>query len=273
MKKIKKTLLVTTFLFMSLIVPRTTQAFDIRVVFNSGDSTIVRIRDKVEYFFTFGVEKKVKVLEKQAERQLETAENNIKNGNDSNVPSSLQNYLQIKNKQNDLLDDVDEEVMEKVEERTLGQQMTMEGMKGKIDPQTKQEMIGVQEQVVNQVAKRIVEVNGKEGQVEFFNKVEHVWAAGTGPGGEAGVIIEGGGSKFAPGTSAGSGGGVQYAGGTGPVIVITGGVETPNDTKSTTPGGFAPGTSGGAPNDVVVTNGEIKFSPGTSEHGESWLAP
>lgn len=66
---------------------------------------------------------------------------------------------------------------------------------------------------------------------------------------------------------------VQYAGGTGPTTVITGGVETPNDTGSNTPGGLAPGTTGGAPNDVVVTDGVIGFASGTSEYGENKLAP
>jgi len=214
MKKIRL-LLVMMFLFVGLIAPKNAQAFDIREVFTSGDSVIVKIRERVEYLFSFGVEKKVEVLEKQAERKLETAQNNVKNGDDSKVPNLLQNYLQIKNRQNDLLDDADEGVMEKVEDRTLGQQIVMEGMKGKIDEETKKEMIQVQEQVVNQVAQRVVEVNGKEGQTEFLNKVEHVWAPGTGPGGEAGVIVEGGTMRFAPGTSSGGESGVKYEGGAG----------------------------------------------------------
>jgi len=214
MKKIRLSFMML-FLIVGLTVPKTTHAFDIRDVFTMGNSIVVNIQEKVEYLFTFGVDKKVEVLEKQAERKLETAQNNVKNGDDSKVPNLLQNYLQIKNRQNDLLDDADEGVMEKVEDRTLGQQIVMEGMKGKIDEDTKQEMIQVQEQVVNQVAQRVVEVNGKEGQTEFLNKVEHVWAPGTGPGGEAGVIIEGGTMRFAPGTSSGGESGVKYEGGTG----------------------------------------------------------
>jgi len=213
MMKNKISLLVALFLFVSLIAPKATYAFDIRGVFTAGNSIMVNIRERVEYLFTFGVEKKVEVLEKQAERKLETAQNNVKNGDDSKVPNLLQNYLQIKDRQNDLLDDAEEGVMGKVEERTLGQQIIMEGMKGKIDEGTKQEMIQVQEQVVNQVAQRIVEVNGKEGQTEFFNKVEHVWAPGTGPGGEAGVVYEGGARiMFAPGTSSSGNAGADIKG-------------------------------------------------------------
>jgi len=237
MMKNGRLLFVMAFLFVGLIAPKITYAFDIREVFSSGNSMVVNIRERVEYLLTFGVEKKVEVLEKQAERKLESAQNNVKNGDDSKVPNLLQNYLQIKNKQNDLLDDADEGVMERVEERTLGQQITMEGMKGKIDEGTKQEMIQIQEQVVNQVAQRIVGVNGKEGQSEFLNKVEHVWAPGTGPGGEAGVIIEGGTMRFAPGTSSGGESGVKYEGGAGQQ--------------------FAPGTSSGGNSGADIKSVEV----------------
>ena len=77
----------------------------------------------------------------------------------------------------------------------------MEGIKGKIDIGEQGKVIQVQEQVVNQVAKRIIDINGTEGQTEFLNEVVRVWAPGTGPGGEAGVVIVGGEMRFATGTS------------------------------------------------------------------------
>lgn len=203
-------LLVVLFLIVSSVTPKMTQAFDIREVFTSGDSIVVKIGERIEYFFAFNTEKKVEVLEKQAGRRLETAQNNVKKGDDSKVPNLLQNYLQIKNRQNDLLEDMDEDVIGEVGENTLGQQIVMEGIKGKVDEGVKREVIQVQEQVVNQVAQRIVEVDGKEGQTEFLNKVEHVWAPGTGPGGEAGVVYEGGARLiFAPGTSGGGNAGAD----------------------------------------------------------------
>lgn len=213
--KIIKYLLI--FFLVGLAIPKTSLAFDFREVFTSGDSIVVKIRERVEYFFANSLDKKVEVLEKQADRRLEAASNNVENGDDKKVPNLLQNYLQIKNIQNDLLENTDEEVLDKVQERTLGQQIVMEGIKGKIDVDGKQGVAQVQEQVVNQVAQRIVEVNGKEGQTEFFNKVEHVWAPGTGPGGPApGVVYEGGARIiFAPGTSAGGESGVKYEGGAG----------------------------------------------------------
>jgi len=211
MMKISKLLLVL--FFVSLVVPKTSLAFDLRGVFTSGDSVVVKIRERMEYFFAFKVENKVEVLDKQAERRLNTAQNSVESGDKSRVANMLQNYLQIKDRQNDLLDDADKEVMGKVEENTLGQQIILEGIKGKVDEGTKQEVIQVQEQVVNQVAQRVVEVNGKEGQTEFLNKVERVWAPGTGPGGEAGVIYEGGSRLiFAPGTSAGGDAGADIRG-------------------------------------------------------------
>jgi hypothetical protein len=86
----------------------------------------------------------------------------------------------------------------------------MEQIKTQVGDNLKQEVVQVQERVVNQVAERIIVVNGSEGQTEFFQKVEHVWAPGTGPGGgESGVVIEGGQMQFAPGTSAGGSSGAD----------------------------------------------------------------
>jgi len=272
---IKRLLVLTLLLlFVGLFVPKTSRAIDFKETLTSENSIIVKIQERIEYFFAFKVENKVVVLEKHAEKRLVTAQGYAEEGNNEKVQNLLQSYLQIKDRQNELLDKTDSgEVLGEVAERTLDQQKTMEQIKLRVDEDGKKEIIQIQEQVVNQVAQRIVVMDGPEGKNEFFQEVKHVWAPGTGPGGTAGVVIEGGGSQYAPGTSAGGGGGVQYAGGTGPTTVITGGVETPNDTGSNTQGGFAPGTTGGAPTDVVVTDGVIEFAPGTSEYGENRLAP
>lgn len=196
--------LITLFLLLGLIFPQKAKAIDLQDVVASGESLIVKVQETVEYFFAFKVENKIQVLEKQAEKRLVMAQGYAEEGNEERVQNQLQNYLQIKEKQNNLLGGNDMgEVLGAVAERTVEQQKTMEELKTKIEGETKQNIIQVQERVVNQVAERIVEVNGKEGQTEFFEKVEHVWAPGTGPGGEAGVVIEGGTMQFAPGTSAG----------------------------------------------------------------------
>jgi hypothetical protein len=150
-------------------------------------------------------------LEKQAENRLNMAQDFADDGDKEKVQNQMQGYLDKKGEQNILLEKTNEEgVLENVEERTIEQQKTMEDIKTIVDDGMKQEVKQIQEQVVNQVAQRVVDVNGKEGQTEFFNKVEHVWAPGTGPGGEAGVVYEGGAKiMFAPGTSSGGNSGAD----------------------------------------------------------------
>lgn len=206
-----------------------------------SDSFVVRVIEKIEYFFAFGTDKKIAVLEKQAENKLVKAQNFANNGNQEKTQNQLQNYLSKKEEQNNLLEKTGgEAVIKNVEERTVEQQKTMEKIKMIVDDGIKQEIIQVQEQVVNQVAQRVVEFNGKEGQTEFFNKVEHIWAPGTGPGGgESGVVYEGGaGQQYAPGTSAEGDGGVVYEGGAKIM--------------------FAPGTSGGEGGRVDIKTVEVK---------------
>ena len=203
---IKRLLLLLLFLFsLSLFAPRTSRAIDLREILTSENSVIVKIQENIEYFFTFKVENKIQVLEKHAEKRLIMAQGYVEEKNNEKVQNLLQNYLQIKERQNNLLGKTGkDEALETVTERTIEQQKTMEEIKSKIEGATKQNIIQVQEQVVNQIAKHVVEVNGPEGTTKFLNEVAHVWAPGTGPGkGEAGVVYAGGGKLI-------------YASGTGP---------------------------------------------------------
>ncbi|PIS21744.1 hypothetical protein COY33_01880 [candidate division WWE3 bacterium CG_4_10_14_0_2_um_filter_42_7] len=223
-----------TFLVFTIafLFPRPARAVSLNDIFSSPDSLVVKIQEGIEYFFAFKVEQKIAVLEKHAEKRLVTAQGYAEEGDSGKVQNLLQNYLQIKERQNNLLgENTDGNVLGAVQERTIEQQKTMEEIKTKVGEDVKQEVIQVQEQVVNQVAERVIEVNGTEGQTEFFQKVEHVWAEGTGPGGEAGIVIEGGGSQFAPGTESGGQSGVVIEGG---------------EIK------FAPGTGEGAGSQQVV---------------------
>ncbi len=260
------------FFTIVLVVPKTSKAVDFQEVLTSENSIIVKIQEGVEYFFTFKVEDKILVLEKQAEKRLVMAQSYADKGNNDRLRDLLQNYLQIKEKQDSLLGKIDGgEVLGAVEERTIEQQMTMEEIKTKIDENGKRNVIQVQEQVVNQVAQRVVEVNGAEGRTEFFNKVEHVWAPGTGPGGESGVVYEGGGKLiFAPGTSAGGPSGQDIK----TVEIKTGGAV--NEPVPVPDGqNYAPGTTSGGGNTSPTTNtidpGSI--DPDTSSDGDTWLAP
>jgi len=203
----RKIFLVTLFfLTLAFFVPKISLAAETSGILTSVDSTIVKIQEEIKYFFTFKIENKVQALDTYAEKRLVKAKDYAEEGNDSGVQNMIQSYLQIKERQNSLLGKIDGQVLGAVAENTLNQQKTMEEIKTKTGNEIKNEVIQVQEQVVNQVAERIVVVNGAEGQTEFFNKVEHVWAPGTGPGGTSGVIYEGGSRLiFAPGTSGGGG--------------------------------------------------------------------
>lgn len=247
---IKNILLLVLLSFsICFLAPRTSKAVGLREALTSENSVIVKIQEGIEYFFAFKVENKVRVLERQAEKRLVMAESYAEKGNNEKVQNLLQNYLQIKERQNNLLGKTDNgEILGNVEERTIEQQKTMEKIKTKMNKDEKQDVIQVQEQVVNQVGQRIIEVNGTEGQTEFFNKVEVVWAPGTGPGGVSGVVIEGGTMQFAPGTSAGgSGGGTTVVGGNQ---------------------GVAPGTSTGGEGGTKVEGSNPGTAPNTTSGGE-----
>lgn len=203
MKNKKVLLLVLFFLLINFFIPKVSFAANTPKI-----SFFTIIGERIEYIFAFKAEKKIEVLEKHAEKRLEVAQDLAKEGDGEGVKNQIQDYNDTKEKQDGLLAKIDNPsgMLGKVEERTIDQQKTMEEIKTNVvDQNVKNEIIQVQENVVNQVAKNIVEVNGKEGQTEFFQKVEQVWAPGTGPGGTAGVVYEGG-SKimFAPGTSGGS---------------------------------------------------------------------
>ena len=228
------------FLPFIFLTPKIVRAVDTSPISILDNSIFLKIRESVQYFFTFGADKKVAVLEKQAENRLDMAQDYAENGDQTEVQNSLQNYLQTKEKQDNLLGKIDDNgVLGAVQERTIDQQKTMEEIKMKVDGEVKNEIIQVQEQVVNQVAQRVIVTNGAEGQTEFFQKVEHVWAPGTGPGGgESGVVYEGGaGQQFAPGTSTGGNGGVVIEGGS---------IQ------------FAPGTSSGGNSGSDIKTVEVK---------------
>jgi hypothetical protein len=270
----KKFSLVTVFLLtLALFVPKASVAADTTNLPTPEVSILVKIQEGIKYFFTFKTENKVQVLEQYAEKRLTMAQNYAEDGNEGGVQNMIQSYLQIKEKQDDLLGKVNGQVLGIVEERTIEQQKTMEEIKTKIDDNGKQGVIQVQEKVVNQIGQKIVEVNGKEGQAEFFNKVEHVWAPGTGPGGEAGVVIKGGAMEFAPGTSAGGAAGsdiktveVKTGGGSGATNVVEGGGGGGGGVVSN-PGGQG---ETGATN--VIDPGE-GLAPGTTLEGKNELAP
>jgi hypothetical protein len=257
---IKKILMLGLLFFsVGFLAPKTSSAVSLREILTSEGSIIVKMQEKIEYFFAFKIENKVQVLEKHAEKRLTKAQEYVELKNNEKIQEVFQSYLQIKERQNNLLEKTDEkDVLKDVEEKTIGQQKIMEEIKTKLNEDGRKNVVNIQEKVVNQVSQRIIEVNGPEGQTEFLNNVEHVWAPGTGPGGEAettfapgttgtgngGVIVEGGLIQFAPGTSAGGTGGTVYEGGAG--------------------NQFAPGTSAGGSAGSDIKNVEVKTGGGDS---------
>ena len=232
-----------------LFIPKQIRAVGLNDVVDAGSGLLVRVQETFEYMFAIGVEKKIEVLDKQADRRLERAQMYAQDGDGERVENMISNYGQIKERQGELVGKIDDsQTMNQIAEKVVEQQQTMEEIKNRVvDPGTKEQMIQVQEQVVNQVAKNIVEVNGPVGATEFVNEVAHVWAPGTGPGGEAGIVYEGSGKLiYAPGTGAGGQGGVVIEGG---------------EMK------FAPGTEPGAGN-VDVQNVVIEGGGGQGQQVE-----
>lgn len=85
------------------------------------------------------------VLEKHAEKRLVMAQGYAEEGNNEKIENSLQNYLQIKERQNNLLGKTnDEDVLGQVTERTVEQQKTIEEIKTNINEEGKQNVIQVQ---------------------------------------------------------------------------------------------------------------------------------
>lgn len=214
---------------------------------------LLKIKDNLQYFFTFGVDNKITLLDKQAEAKLNLAQDYAADGKQVEVKNSVQNYLQVKQKQGDLLDQADDDnSLNQVRQRTLEQQQTMEQLKLQVGEDIKPEIVQAQEQVVNQVAQHVVVANGVEGRDEFFQQVEHVWAPGTGPGGESGT-------QYAPGTSAGGSAGVVVVGGS---IRFAPGTSAGGDSTHTYEGGagqqFAPGSSAGGNATNDTKNVEVK---------------
>lgn len=265
---IKKALIFLLFLFtIVLVAPKTSKAFDLPEVFISENSVVTKIYEGMEYIFAFKLENKVSVLEKHAEKRLVAAQEYAQEGNNERVQNMVESYQQIKEKQYNLLEKVnDGEVLGTVTERTVEQQKMMEEIKIKVNEDTKQNVIQIQEQVVNQVAKHVIEVNGTEGATEFLNEVVHVWAPGTEPpagsnGGEAGVVYSGGGKLiYAEGTGPGEGG-----------IVIEGGkLKFATGASMDSPGADIKNVeiiTGGTINEPVPVGGDMNITTDTNLNG------
>src|SRR3989304_6196434 len=107
MSKYYKLLTFLTFLIFALFVlmfsPQQAHATTLNNIFFSPDSFIVKIQERIEYFFAFNTEKKIAVLEKQAERRLTQAENLAKTKNVDKISSLIKSYETLKETQGNLI--------------------------------------------------------------------------------------------------------------------------------------------------------------------------
>ena len=116
-----KFLLILILLVFSFSAPKTASAVDYKTILSSASNTITNIQEGIEYFFAFKVENKVQVLEKHADKRLTLAQSYANKKDDQKLQNVMQSYLQIKEKQNDLLKKTnDEKVLNSVEKRTRG---------------------------------------------------------------------------------------------------------------------------------------------------------
>ena len=213
--------LTTLFLFAliasSVFFPyQAAQAFSFRQLYSPVTSFLSAVGEKIQYVFSFTPESKANLLGNQAEKRLTNAQQQAPNDADD-AEKSIQEYQDIKSKQNSVLDKVDDITLKEVQEKTIEEQKTLVNI-GNSAPSTQDTVKSVNETVVNDVKNTVTLKEGTTAGEAFDQQATIVYAPGTGPsdkgaGGEATLVIEGGESKFAPGTSEGGESGVVIEGG------------------------------------------------------------
>src|SRR3990170_5234543 len=137
-KGLKYLIILLIFTILTFISPQQAHASPLGDVFSSPDSIIVKIQERIEYFFAFKREQKVLVLDKQAERRLTRAENLVKTGDANKTLSLIKNYETLKEKQGDLIKIAPTTVLAEVKERTIKQQARIEDIKKDMSDETKE---------------------------------------------------------------------------------------------------------------------------------------
>lgn len=211
------TIFLCTLLALSIFFPyQEANAFSFKQFYSPVTSFLSSVGEKIQYVFSFTPESKVNLLGNQAEKRLSDAQQQAPNNTD-NAEKSIQEYQDIKSKQNSVLDKVDDKTLKQVQDKTIEEQKTLAKI-GNTAPSTQDIVKTVNEDVVNDVKNTITLKEGTTAGEAFDQKATIVYAPGTGPsekgtGGEGTLVIEGGDSKFAPGTSEGGESGVVIEGG------------------------------------------------------------
>lgn len=212
MKFFTASVFVFIFVALNILSPHQAKAFSFRQIYSPIGAFLTTVVEKVQYTFTFTTKNKVEALENQAEKRLTNAQIQSEN-NTKEAEKSLKEYQDIKNKQNTILPKANNDTLKKVQEKTIEQQKTLVEI-GNTAPSTKDTVKTVNATVVNDIKETVTLKEGTTAGEAFDKKATIEYAPGTGPSeGPGTLVIEGGESKFAPGTSSGGEGGVVIEGG------------------------------------------------------------
>lgn len=217
---IKKQILLLGLILIFALSSSSVNAFSFSDTVQTSKTLFNNIKDALEYRLTFKQENKIKVLEKQAQKQLEQAQKQTGKGNTQAAETHLKNYERKKEMVTILLKETKNVDLSTIEKTTLEQQKTIENIKKEL-PQTIQETVtSVQKNIVTKVKNVIKTQEGEENANTFEQKAEIIWAPGTGPGEKIApdsgdknnIKVEGNMPGYKPGTSAGGESGVKVEG-------------------------------------------------------------
>ena len=184
--------------------PRQALASPPNSIFSSPDSPIMRIRERIEYFFAFNTQKKVIVLEKQAERRLTQAENLAKTKSVDQIPPLIKSYETLKERQGGLIRGAPTIDLAGAKERTIEQQSRIEGIKKDMPENAKDVVENSQSTVIKTMIDNIRADENEEKVTEFTEGIKNVLDPGTN------VILESA-PEVAPGANDINPGNIDYA--------------------------------------------------------------
>ncbi len=265
MKLTKKAILFVLFVLavLGLAFPAQAKAFSFQQTFSPAVSFLTAVGERVQYVFAFTPAGRVVVLANQAQKRLVVAQTEP-----DKAENLIKEYGEIKNKQNTLLNKVDDNTLKRVQEQTQAEQKILAKI-GNDQPETVETVKAVNTAVVGAIKNTLTLKEGTTAGEAFEEKATITFAPGTSGVGTGTLIIEGGAQKFAPGTSGTGqgtqtiqGGGQQYAPGT------SAGGEGGTKIEGGNPG-FAPGTSSGGESGTKVEGNNPGVAPGTSSGGEA----
>lgn len=155
-------------------------------IFSSPDSFIVKIQERIEYFFAFNTKQKVAVLEKQAERRLTRAESLIKTKDVNQALPLIKSYQTLKEKQGNLIESTPTTDLKEVKEQTVKEQARIEAMKEGMQDDAKDIIEESQKTVIKTTIDNIKVGEGEDKVTEFAEEVKdvldpgsHIFAPGT----------------------------------------------------------------------------------------------